>query len=96
MADPSEVFADQLTLLVGPFGCTIVFAVSAAPGSEPAHPKTVASVRVSLEHLKAMAFLLHKGIKDYERENVRVPFSDKTLSILATPRAEWEAFWDEK
>src|SRR5262245_44472000 len=91
-----DAFADQLVLTVGPFGCTITYSLSAPPlpgQTQPLQPLPVATIRVSLEHLKAMAFVVHKGVKDYEKEHVPIGLSDKTLELLHVSRADWDAFW---
>ena len=58
MAEPVDVYSDLVAIHLGPFGCTLNFSVSspcrAAGGGTPG--QLVATVRMSLEHLKLMTF----------------------------------------
>ena len=69
MAEATDVYADQFQLNLGPLGCTLNFQVSGAnpvaPGSPPPIER-VATIRLSLQHLKAMAFILHSKWSDYQ------------------------------
>lgn len=94
---PPDVYADQLGLNVGPFGCAINFSLSAAvpPAGGGIMPgQTVATVRMSLEHLKMMAFLIRRQLIQYERQSgVRVPVPPDVLNQLRIGPEDWEECW---
>ncbi len=97
MPDPVDVYSDQLGINVGPFGCTINFSVSSPmppPGGTPMPGQIVATVRMSLEHTKLMAFMLHRQLLQYERQQgVNVPVPQDVLNQLRVGREDWDAFW---
>jgi hypothetical protein len=97
MADPVDVYADQFQVVSGPFGWTLNFSVTdptpAAPGTPP-KSSLVGSVRMSAEHLKAMAFLVARQLRAYERTagvTVEVPVS--VLNQLGIGPEDWKDFW---
>jgi hypothetical protein len=89
MAEVPDVYADQFQLHIGPLGCTLNFQVSGAnlvaPGTPPPIER-VATIRLSLQHLKAMAFILHKQIAGYEAQGVLAPIAPfLTLLVPLVP-----------
>lgn len=97
MPDPTDVYSDQFQLTVSPYGSVINFSLShptpPAPGSMPQSEKQV-SVRMSLEHLKVMAFILARQLRRYERDtgvNVQVP--TEVLNALQIGPEDWAGFW---
>jgi hypothetical protein len=97
MAEAPDVYADQFQLNLGPLGCTLNFQVSGAnpvaPGSMPPIER-VATIRLSLQHLKAMAFIFHKQIVAYESQtqlNIGLPVD--VLRVMQIRQEDWEAFW---
>jgi hypothetical protein len=93
-AQVPEYYADQFGLAVGPYGCAMSFGLS-DPHGAPGQP--IVSVRTSLEHLKVIAFLIHKQILIYQSElNVDVPLPDKALESIKTTREEWLRFWSKR
>jgi hypothetical protein len=97
MPDPVDVYSDQLGLNIGPFGCALNFAVSAAlptPGGVALPGQHVATVRMSLEHAKTMAFILQRQLLQYERgSGVEIPIPQDVLNQLRVGREDWNAFW---
>lgn len=97
MSEPIDVYADQFQVSVGPYGCALSFMISSptppAPGTTP--PATrLASVRMSLEHLKVMTFLLHTQLRQYERQTgVTIQLPGEILNSLRIGREDWDAFW---
>lgn len=76
MADAPDYYSDQLTMTIGPFGVALTFGRSpniapAVPGQ--AQPETQAVVRMSLEHLKVMAMIIRRNLKQYELEALGDP-----------------------
>ena len=61
-----DIYCDGIQILVNPFDIVMQLSQRApAPGTtEP--PKTVAYVRMSLEHAKVMAIILRKILKQHE------------------------------
>jgi hypothetical protein len=92
-----DVYADQVALTIGPFGCALNFALS------PAIPPTIqtavqgqpmATVRMSLEHLKLMAFMLRHQLAKYEQERgIRVPVPRDVLNQLRIGLEDWQECW---
>ena len=96
MADAPDVYADQVALNVAPFGCAINFSVSPAipqaGGMTPGHP--VAIVRMSLEHMKMMTFLLRRQLMEYERgSGAQISIPQEVLNQLRIGREDWEECW---
>ena len=97
MPEPIDIFADQFQLTVGPYGCTLSFLLSPpappAPGSMP-QGERMASVRVSIEHLKVLAFMLRRQIVQYERATgTEVQLPADVLNSLQIGPEDWDAFW---
>jgi hypothetical protein len=94
---PVDVYSDQLGLNLGPFGCAINFAISPPvppAGGGVAAGQAVATVRMSLEHLKMMAFLLRRQLLQYERDSgIRVSIPRDVLNQLRIGREDWEECW---
>ena len=71
MPDPVDVYSDQFQINTGAYGCILnFFATSREPaaiGGVQPQPERVATIRMSLEHLKVMAFILHRQLTMYER-----------------------------
>jgi len=92
-----DVFADQVGVNLGPFGCALNFAVSAAlptPGGGVSPGQPVATVRMSLEHLKVMVFLLRRQVKDFERgASIEIPVPQELLNQLRVGREDWNECW---
>ena len=94
--EPIDVYADQLGLNVGPFGCALNFGQSPSvpPPGGIAAGRAVATVRMSLEHLKTMTFLLRRQLLDYERgAGVRVAIPQDVLNQLRIGREDWDECW---
>lgn len=97
MTEPIDVYSDQFQLNTGPFGCTLNFMLSGpippAPGSFPQSPR-VATVRMSLEHLKLMAFILRRQILEHERQaGVRIGMPVEVLNQLHIGQEDWDSVW---
>src|SRR3990172_12338566 len=97
MPEPSDVYSDGFQMNVGPYGVTLNFNLSGAmppaPGSAPQADR-VATVRMSLEHTKVMAFVLRRHLMKYEREtggSVEVPAG--LLNSLQISPEDWQSAW---
>jgi hypothetical protein len=97
MADPLDVYADQFQVHTGPYGCTLNFLLtshSPPPPGSPLAATRVATVRMSVEHLKVMAFMLRQQILEYERRSgVQVQLPAEMLNQLRIGREDWDALW---
>jgi hypothetical protein len=96
MADAPDVYADQMGLNLGPVGCAVNFSVSAAvpqpSGISAGQP--VATVRMSLEHLKLMTFLFRRQLIQYERASgIQISIPQETLNQLRIGREDWVECW---
>jgi len=94
---PDDVYADQLGINIGPFGCVLNFSISAPmppPGGGAIPGSPVATVRMSLEHLKLMTFLLRRQLLQFEQTSgVRVPVAPDVLNQLRIGREDWDEQW---
>jgi hypothetical protein len=97
MLEPIDVYSDQFGLNVGAYGTALNFSVSGAtppaPGTAP-HTERLATIRMSLEHLKVMAFVIRRQILQYEQQtgvNIQVPV--EVLNSLRISREDWDTLW---
>ncbi len=97
MAEALDVYADQFQVNTNPYGCSLNFLVSPptppAPGAPP-QPQLQATIRMSLEHLKMMAFILHRQVKQHEEgTGTSVPLPLHMLNALQIGLEDWNGFW---
>ena len=96
MTDPIDVFSDQFTITVGPYGANVSFGVT-VPHPDPTAPKPperVATIRMSVEHLKMMAMIITRHIKKMEGElGVSYPVPRQILGQLGIAPEDWDHFW---
>ena len=97
MVETNDVYSDQFQVNLGPYGCTINFQLSGATPPVPGAPpqlERVATVRMSLEHLKAMTFILHRQLAAYEAQaHVSIGLPADILRAMQIRQEDWEAFW---
>lgn len=99
LADIPDVYADAFQFTTGHNGCTMNFmlgpATPSAPGQQPA-PSRVATVRVSLELAKVVAFAMRKAIRQYEQQSgAPVNISRDLLNMLHVSPEDWNSFWED-
>ncbi len=97
MADPVDIYSDQFQVNVGPYGCVLNFSASdpqpPPPGAAP-NVHRLASVRMSLEHIKVMTYLLRRQLVEYERQTgITVPLPPQVINALQIGREDWDGFW---
>lgn len=97
MADSVDVYTDQFQITMNACGCACNFFLSSASLPAPGAPlqnERVATVRMSLEHLKIMTFLLHRQVTQYEDQSgVSIPLPVPLLASLQIRQEDWQAFW---
>ena len=82
---------------MNPYGATLNFGLSdstpPSPGTAPKIDRK-ATVRLSLEHLKVMAFVIVRQIKQYEGQtgtSVQVP--PQILNSINVSPEDWDLLW---
>jgi hypothetical protein len=97
MTEPVAIFTDQFSLNTSTYGATINFLLSdpilPSPGSPPKVERQ-ATVRMSLEHLKVMSFILLRSVKQYENQtntNIQIPM--QLLNSMGISMEDWDACW---
>lgn len=96
MNEPLDVYVDQFTVTAGPYGGALTFDRNMphpVPLALP-RPERVATLRISVESLKVLAFVVARQIKAAEREmGVVYPIPAQVLSSLGIGPEDWEHFW---
>ena len=97
MSEKIDVYSDQFQVNTGPYGSTLNFLLSQptppAPGTTP-QAELLASVRMSLEHLKLMTFVLRNQILTHEEQTATtIPIPPQVLNGLRISFEDWDAFW---
>jgi len=97
MAEPIDIYSDSFQINTGPYGSTLNFMLSQstppAPG-KASQPETLATVRMSLEHLKLMTFVLRRQIMHHERQSgVDIQVPSQVLNSLGISQDDWDALW---
>ena len=97
MPDPVDIYSDQFQINIGPYGCVLNFSASdpqPPPPGAPPHAQRLASVRMSLEHLKIMTYILRRQLVDYERRTgTRIQLPVEVINGLQIGREDWDGFW---
>ena len=97
MSEPIDIYSDSFQINTGPYGSTLNFLISqstpAAPGQVP-QPECLATIRMSLEHLKLMTFVLRKQVISHEQQSgVNIPIPIQVLNSLGISPEDWNSFW---
>lgn len=88
-----ELYSDMFEVVSGPYGIVLNF-MKSPPVPRAEIKETVARVRMSWEHAKAMTFIMQKHVKQVEREiGVSYPVPIKVLSTMGVAPEDWDAFW---
>ena len=98
-ADPFDVYVDQFTCMLGPYGAALNFSRTApmpsAPGTPP-RTDPVGTVRMSMEHLKSLVFIVKRLLDQLEEnEGVTYGVSMRVMNEMKIAPEDWEAFWGE-
>lgn len=102
-SEPVDLFADGFQIFVGGFGSAIHFQLSEADHHVGATPpgqllpsRRVATVRMTPEMLKGLAFLIHQQVNVYERTNPRIELPADSMQRMAAAgitAEQWHHFW---
>ena len=97
MEEPVDVYADQFQINTGAFGGTLNFnatkPVPPAPGSPPEFNR-LATIRMSIEHLKTMTYIIRRQIIKQERDTgISYELPREVLNALQISPEDWESFW---
>ena len=97
MEKPFDEYVDGFTVNSSPYGASLNFQRGnpkpAAIGSQPV-AEDVGTIRMSLEHMKAMTFILRRQMEEFERKvgvNVQIPMA--LLNALNIAPEDWQEFW---
>jgi hypothetical protein len=97
MSEALDVYSDSFQLNTNPYGASLNFFISPSmppPPGTPPQPRLLATVRMSLEHLKLMAFMLRRQVMHHEQQtgsDIQVPV--QVLNALGIGKEDWESFW---
>ena len=96
MSEQIDIYCDQFTVSVGPFGSSLSFGLSAAhpdPAS-PQPPQRMATIRMSAEHLKTMAIMIVRHVKKTESDmGVSFQVPTQLIAQLGISKQDWDDFW---
>jgi hypothetical protein len=100
MSEPFDVYIDSCQITSTPLSGLINLHISTpepSPGvGVPAQTQRIGTVRMSVETMKVLAFILHRQIKQHETStgmNIAIP--KQTLEALQISSDEWQIFWEE-
>lgn len=98
-SDASNAFdhyADQFVVTITPFGANLSFGVREAhpSGSRAPQATTLGTIRMSVEHLKLMTYILRRQVLNVEKEaGVKADVSPQVLNQMGIHLEDWEGFW---
>ncbi len=96
MAEEKEVpefYSDMFEIVGGPYGIVLNFR-KGPPEPRLETRETVARVRMSWEHAKAMTYIIWRHIRRVEQDTgVSYPVPAKVLSDMGIGKEDWENFW---
>ena len=97
MTEPVSVFIDQFQLNTSPYGATLNFMltdpVPPSPGTAPKSERQ-ATVRMSLEHLKVMSFIILRSLKSYKAQTgTTIQIPNQMLNSMGISPEDWDACW---
>ena len=91
MPEPTpDFYVDQVRINIGPFGGSMVCGLS-APNPTPGHAEVrdVATLRMSLEHMKVLAMLLKRQLKTYEDQAGMINIPRQIYNNLGISPEDW-------
>ncbi len=94
--EPFDLYADQFTITITPFGANLSFGVREAHPSPSQTPQSqhLGTVRMSVAHLKTMVMVIRRQILKVERQTgVRAEVPRDVLNQLQIPPEDWDSLW---
>ena len=97
MNEVADVYADQFQMNLNTYGATLNFSLTDSTLPSPGTPPKIerkATVRLSMEHLKVMTFILVRQIKQYENQtgtNIQIP--NQILNSIGVSPEDWDLLW---
>lgn len=97
MDEVVDVYSDQFQVNTSAFGAVLNFMASKptppAPGSPPETIR-LATVRMSIEHLKAMTYVLKRQIAKHESDTgILYDLPKQVLNAMGISPEDWDSFW---
>lgn len=99
MPEVIDVYSDQFSIGLGPYGANLMFALTPAHQdvTSPKPPEQLATIRMSIEHLKVMAILITRQVKKMESDlGVTYKIPSQILNSLGFAPEDWDLFWSSK
>ena len=96
MEVPLDVYSDQFMVTTTAFGANLSFLVNTPhpEQSKPVAPERLATIRMSLEHLKLMTMIIVKQVKKLESDTgIKIAMDKRVLNSLGIAPDDWEEFW---
>lgn len=94
--DAFDVYADQFTLTITPFGANLSFGVREphpSPGRAP-QARNLGTIRMSVEHLKTIVTIIRRQIISVEKQTaVKAEVPRDILNQLGISPEDWDSFW---
>ena len=95
--NPFDVYSDQFTITITPFGANLSFGVREPHPSSGRVPQSehLGTIRMSVEHLKTMVMVLRKQVLAVESESgVKAEVPPNILNQLNIAMEDWDSFWN--
>lgn len=99
MSEICDIYTDSFQINTGPYGSTLNFLISPSTPTAPgkvAQSECLATIRMSLEHLKLMTFVLRNQVLNHEKQsgiNIQLPI--QVLNQLSISPEDWNHFWKD-
>ena len=97
-AEAFDVYTDQFTITITPFGANLSFSVAEphpSPGRAP-QTKNLGTVRMSVEHLKTMVMIIRRQIIMVENQTgVKAEVPRNMLNQFQISPDDWDTFWQQ-
>ena len=96
MVEPIDTYSDQFMVTTTSWGANLSFLVNTPhpEATKPVPAERVATIRMSNEHLKAMAVVLVRQIKKMEADTgIKCDIDRRVLNNLGVSPEDWDDFW---
>ena len=99
MDETFDIYSDSFLVSLNAWGASLTFHLTDPhPSPDVARePVPLGTIRMSIEHLKVLAYMLRQYVISHEDFNdVDYDVPDTVLSQIGISRADWEASWDQE